>query len=191
MKKIFSVTFISLFVCTIFFSFVLFWADSSLTCIPAPTPPQTYTELFNQGNRYAETADIRGFFTLYQVESIKTKECLQFALRSYTQALAIEPTSIEVYNNRAVVYTILGQYQQALTDYQTILRLHPTHDHALIGIAIIYEKSGQLPLAIATYEKVIIQMEQSEYWKQLHPERVLEYREKLAELREQAAEATP
>jgi hypothetical protein len=45
--------------------------------------------------------------------------------------------------------------------------------------------------ASSDYEKVIIQMEQSEYWKQLYPERVLEHREKLVELQEQAAEGNP
>lgn len=164
--------------------------DQFLTCRPLQQP-LTFKMQSEQGWRYLETANLRGFLSLYQLKSAKEQQCYALAVASFSQAYQLDSGRWEVLLPRANAYTQLGQYDLALADYEILLQGNPYDPAVLVNMALIYEKLNQPAVAIATYEQALAQMEQSDYWKQFGLEQMDIYREKLAELRGQAAEANP
>jgi tetratricopeptide (TPR) repeat protein len=57
------------------------------------------------------------------------------AIEYLDQAIKLDPTYPDIYNNRGIAYHQLGRYQRAIEDYDRAIRLHP-------GYAGAYHKRG-------------------------------------------------
>lgn len=164
----------------------LYEINRTLTCDPFQATietPKTYLEAFDKGMEYSSKGQAREFLYLYLWKPDKAKQCYELAIRSYNQALAIEPEQRGALSARAATYMDARQYNKAVDDFLKILKINSQDQHARLGIASAYEKSGQLDIAILKYEEAIQFMESSEYWTQLHPDSIEKYRAKLEDLK--------
>jgi len=59
----------------------------------------------------------------------KTKQ--HEAIQAYTRAVELDPKLIKSYNNRAIIYRQLDEYDKALADYDKMLAVEPDHPKAL------------------------------------------------------------
>ena len=80
----------------------------------------------------------------------------------YTVALTLldelvdnEADFAEVWNRRATVHYLLGNYNQSLSDIEKTLTLEPRHFGALSGIGMIMLKLGQTDKALHAFERVL------------------------------------
>lgn len=62
------------------------------------------------------------------------------ALAGYTALLHRCPEFAEAYNQRAILYYRLGEYQKSIEDCEIVLKLNPVHFGALSGMAQCYLK---------------------------------------------------
>lgn len=53
------------------------------------------------------------------------------AIQAYTRAVELDPKLIKSYNNRAIIYRQLDEYDNALADYAKMLAIEPDHPKAL------------------------------------------------------------
>jgi tetratricopeptide (TPR) repeat protein len=58
-------------------------------------------------------------------------------------------------NNRARLYLLLKEPEQALADYTALLRLEPTNSEAHLDRGILYQRLGRLPEALADFDASI------------------------------------
>lgn len=77
------------------------------------------------------------------------------ALRLLTQLAADAADFAEVWNKRATVYYLLGDYDASLTDIQRTLALEPRHFGAISGLGLIYLAQGEHELALGAFEAVL------------------------------------
>ena len=83
--------------------------------------------------------------------SIILTELTEFerATADLNQALAIDPSSAELYINRAVLQMLQAEYQDAIQDFSLALEIAPLSPLALFNRALAYNYLGELELAIA------------------------------------------
>src|SRR5205807_532468 len=62
------------------------------------------------------------------------------ALDGYAVLVQKAPRFAEAYNQRAILYCRLGEYQKSIEDCETVLKLNPCHFGALSGMAQCYLK---------------------------------------------------
>ncbi len=78
------------------------------------------------------------------------------AIAAYSQAIALDPSYAEAYNNRAYTYMMQQDYQSALSDLNKAIQIRPDYAHALMNRGDIYNYGlVDRPLAIADYERLI------------------------------------
>jgi protein O-mannosyl-transferase len=75
---------------------------------------------------------------------------IQESLYHYDEAAKIAPNDPDAYLNRGIVYTKLGQYQNALEDFNKAIELKPSRD-----IEMFYNKRGNVYLETGRYQKAI------------------------------------
>lgn len=62
----------------------------------------------------------------------------QEALVSYTAALSRHPKSVTILENRASLYTELGEIDKAINDYNALLIVDPEHQESLYARGLLY-----------------------------------------------------
>ena len=78
------------------------------------------------------------------------------AIAAYTQAILLDPSNAEAYNNRAYTYMMQQDYQSALNDLNRAIEIRPDYAHALMNRGDIYNYDEvDRALAIADYERLI------------------------------------
>jgi len=77
------------------------------------------------------------------------------AISDYTEAIKIDPDSIDRYNKRIEIYKILKEYDKAILDYTEIIRLDPKSAYRYRNRAEIYGILQKYEEAIADYTEAI------------------------------------
>lgn len=78
------------------------------------------------------------------------------SIRSYTQAIEVDPSYALAYENRGYAHSTLGNYREALDDYNKVLSLKdkrvPVRD-TYREIGVVYFRMGKLEEAVAAWKK--------------------------------------
>ena len=82
---------------------------------------------------------------------------MQEAINSFNNALVLDPSSIEILQNRASVYLALNNEDKALLDYSSIIEKEPENEEALFFRAYILSNKRMYKEARNDYEKIIKQ----------------------------------
>jgi Flp pilus assembly protein TadD len=69
------------------------------------------------------------------------------ALLAYTEAITVDPTYLEAYNDRGMTYKKLGRYRQALADFDRAIALGATFT--------VYGRRGATHLAVGQYQQAL------------------------------------
>lgn len=79
----------------------------------------------------------------------------QEALISYTSALSGHTKNITILENRASLYTELGETEKALNDYNTLLIENPEHQEALYCRGLLYIQLQNYMWAEQDFDKIL------------------------------------
>jgi len=88
------------------------------------------------------------------IEFINAKQYEQ-AAAELTKAIAENPKSASLYDNRAAMYFNLQKYPEALADYTKAIALNPKDPHSYCNRGTVYRATNMLPEAIADFTKAI------------------------------------
>jgi tetratricopeptide (TPR) repeat protein len=83
------------------------------------------------------------------------KHNYQAAINEYTKAIAIDPSSSELYFNRGLSYSYSDQYELAVKDFNRAIELEPTNDAAIFNRGIAEFELGQYKEALKDFDKTI------------------------------------
>jgi tetratricopeptide (TPR) repeat protein len=98
--------------------------------LPAPPPvgattPKTADEYISQGKK---------FFTAAQYDQ---------AITAFSEALKLNPQSIQAYNNRGIAYCNKNDFDQAISDFSRIIEIDPKFGKAYNNRAVAYMIKGE------------------------------------------------
>jgi serine/threonine protein kinase/Flp pilus assembly protein TadD len=79
------------------------------------------------------------------------RRLLDEALAFYTDLIASNPRHSQAYHERAVLYQVMGKWEQARDDFQKVIECDPDNAEALGGIAIILNELGNRDEIILPY----------------------------------------
>jgi tetratricopeptide (TPR) repeat protein len=85
---------------------------------------------------------------------LDTKDPLR-AIADYDKAIALDPTSVNAYNHRAIVYLKQDNYDRAIADRAKAIELNPQLAASYAGRGFPLFKKGEFDAAIADYTKAI------------------------------------
>ena len=77
------------------------------------------------------------------------------AVGAYGEAIKIDPTDAEIYNNRGNAHGALGQHEQAVEDLDEAIRLNPQLTIAYLNRGREYSDLGEYEQAIKDFDEVI------------------------------------
>ena len=77
------------------------------------------------------------------------------SINIFSDIINSQPNFAEVWNKRATVYYITGDYEKSINDIFTTLELEPRHFGALDGLAQIYFTQDKFYEAAQTYRKIL------------------------------------
>jgi tetratricopeptide (TPR) repeat protein len=89
---------------------------------------------------------------LIQLSSTEESD-LQQVLAGLNALLQKAPQFAEAYNQRAILYFRLGEYQKSAEDCEAVLKLNPHHFGAAGGLAQCYVKLGKFRAALKSYRR--------------------------------------
>jgi tetratricopeptide (TPR) repeat protein len=81
------------------------------------------------------------------------KELYELAIEYYQQAIVIDPSYANAYNNMGTAYHELGNYQQALSCYQKAIAIDPKDAMAYYNMGVAYQKLGNYQQTISCLQK--------------------------------------
>jgi tetratricopeptide (TPR) repeat protein len=92
-----------------------------------------------------------------QVEgkSRDAQQALQEAISDFSQAIDLDPFSIEAYLDRGRTYLLTSDYEQAVEDFAVILKMNDKHVEAINLQAVARQALGQLQESIEALQKAI------------------------------------
>jgi tetratricopeptide (TPR) repeat protein len=99
------------------------------------TTPKTADEYISQGKK---------LFTAAQYDP---------AITAYSEALNLNPQSIQAYNNRGIAYCNKNDFDQAISDFSHIIEIDPTFGKAYNNRAVAYMIKGEKDKARLDVEK--------------------------------------
>src|SRR5206468_3221696 len=70
---------------------------------------------------------------LKQVEDFKLQYRYEEALKCYDRALEIDPTFVNLYYGKGIIFVTLGRYDEALKCYDRALEIDPEYPYAWNG----------------------------------------------------------
>lgn len=79
----------------------------------------------------------------------------QEALVSYTAALSRHPKSVTILENRASLYTELGEIDKAINDYNVLLIVDPEHQESLYARGLLYLAQKKYAAAEGDFDKIL------------------------------------
>lgn len=85
----------------------------------------------------------------------KYKECID----AFSSVLETEPDNADVYNNMAVAYSYLGDFEHAENYYTKALELDPQLAQAYINLSDLYYKAGDIASALGTLQRGSYELE--------------------------------
>jgi len=100
---------------------------------------------------YINTAMYWNQLGLAYGESGKYKE----AIKSYKQAIRIDPDFVHAHNNLGAAYYMLGRYQEAIKSHKQALRIDPDYRDAHYNLGIAYYELDKYEEAIKSYKHAI------------------------------------
>lgn len=80
---------------------------------------------------------------------------MEDALISYTSALSGHTKNITILENRASLYSELGETDKAVNDYTALLMIDPSHQEALYCRGLLYIQQKQLLWAEQDFDKIL------------------------------------
>jgi tetratricopeptide (TPR) repeat protein len=87
-------------------------------------------------------------------KDIREMECRTFetALNTFSAILALEPKLPEVWNKRATVHFLMGDFASSVRDIEKTLEFEPCHFGALSGLGMVYEELDNEEAALGAFE---------------------------------------
>ena len=77
------------------------------------------------------------------------------AIAAYTKAIKLDPTLVNAYVLRGLIYQHMEQYNAAIADYDEVIRLKPDDAMVYSNRGLAKDKLGQHTAAIADYNEAI------------------------------------
>ena len=85
------------------------------------------------------------------IESEKFSE----AIEQFAEVIEVAPTFAEGYNQRAIAYFVIGEWEKAIEDCQQTVKLNPYHFGAYAGMGHAYLRLGEVGEAIEAYQQAL------------------------------------
>lgn len=98
--------------------------SSAAPVVEAKTP-NTATEYIGQGKE---------FLTVKQYDQ---------AIASFSEAIKLDPKSVQAYNNRGIAYCNKGNFDQAISDFSHVIEIDPNNGKAYNNRAVAYLMKGE------------------------------------------------
>ena len=80
---------------------------------------------------------------------------LDMAIQAYSNAIELNPTCAEAYNNRGIAYQGKQEYDLAIKNYNEAIKLNPKLAHAYYNRGNIYSQKGDFEHTVKDYTKAI------------------------------------
>jgi tetratricopeptide (TPR) repeat protein len=77
------------------------------------------------------------------------------AIEFFNQTIREDPDFAEAYNQRAIAYYLIEDYEKSIADCQRTIRRMPCHFGALCGLGHCHAHLEQIPQSIEYYEKAL------------------------------------
>ncbi len=77
------------------------------------------------------------------------------AIKAYDQALGIDKTLIDAWNNKGLILASLERFPEALQCFEEVLKLTPTHKHALSNKGMVLAQQKKYTEALRCFEAAI------------------------------------
>ena len=136
------------------------------------TPKQRIDTLFTELKRERDQDKAREISSRIRVEwqdsgSATTNLLMQWAAKAVEtnkqaaaldildQVIALSPSYVEGWNQRATLHYQMGNYRKSMSDINRVLAIEPRHFGALAGMAAILTSSGQDELALRAWEQFL------------------------------------
>ena len=84
-----------------------------------------------------------------------TRRDFDAAIKYCSEAIALDPTFAEAYNQRAIAYYLQEKYNESIRDCRRTLELMPCHFGACAGMGHGHLHLGQLEEALEDYERAL------------------------------------
>ena len=95
------------------------------------------------------------FFQGDAYQSLHTTESDNFAIKSFSGAILLNPLYVPSWYRRGLIYAAKGDSKQSISDFTECLRLQPKNEEAIRERAFVYFKAGASDLAISELSKAI------------------------------------
>jgi tetratricopeptide (TPR) repeat protein len=76
-------------------------------------------------------------------------------LELFNQAIRSDPDFAEAYNQRAIAYYLMEDYEKSIADCRRAIRRMPCHFGAMCGMGHCHAHLQQIPQAIEYYQKAL------------------------------------
>ncbi|MFB3042538.1 MAG: tetratricopeptide repeat protein [Candidatus Poribacteria bacterium] len=83
------------------------------------------------------------------------KKQYEEGIQILSEVIRLAPEFAEGYNQRAVVYFMLEEWQKSIDDCQKTVELNPYHFGALAGMGHCYIRLGDLKAAMQAYQRAL------------------------------------
>jgi tetratricopeptide (TPR) repeat protein len=115
----------------------------------------------------------------------------QFAIQSYSQAVALDPTAPDLRLSLGGVYYALGDYESAIDAFKMAVLTKPDYANARYNLAIAYREKGEIKKAISEMTTVLSLLDPNSQDYQTAKNELEALEAKKPAVEETAAEATP
>lgn len=107
--------------------------------------------------KYAPASDTDTRYAIYALRSECYKELKRYsqALPEATEALALDPTSVQMLKLRGDIEYDLGLFTEAKADYNKLLRIQPRSQEAYFGLALVAAKENNIGMASDYMQKAV------------------------------------
>jgi Tfp pilus assembly protein PilF len=99
----------------------------------------------------AEAYHERGIMYLMMGEEESLTDAYRLATADFSKAVALDPAMVGGYNNRAMVYSRLGEHEKALQDFQSAIKIDPKNAALHMRHAGVLSKLGRDQEAVKVY----------------------------------------
>ena len=112
---------------------------SIATAIKEDQDIEYYNQLINNNPNDFEAYVKRGNINLRKFKDFTS------AIKDFTSAIHINPSYIQAYSDRAIAYSLSGNFLKAIEDYDSVIALDPYHEKARTNKKVIIKllKSGR------------------------------------------------
>ena len=108
-----------------------------VTCLLLPGQSKGIDDFFNQGISFLESRQY------------------DEAIKSFSDAIAINPQHAVAYCNRGVAWFYKGDYDRAISDYNRALAINPRYTGAYCNRGVLWTNKGDYDRAISDYKKAL------------------------------------